>query len=724
MRLLMQRLKSHRVHLYVLRPDGERGMFQSLGSAHGFLPSLWQVLLADATPQPRAREIVGGDSTQWIASDASTSMSRYAQFMSLIARHPSYLRVAGLDRYLQAACDYLEETLAHWRVTDVTAPVLCLDLGRLPPDPVTAQAIDYTSQLQAFRRELAAIMHAGDCERIEALLRFPARRLRFTDWRAWSGMFGLAQFEPHYFSAAFRQPFPECFADHDYDEFGSEAALSHDRYRVRRGACWGVATDLAGQGGFVLQPEWDRILRTGHADSELVWVQRGGRYALASCADGRLLSEVSLDEVHGFQHGVAIVRVGARYGLLDTTGAWRLAPDLDEIHAFAHGLAVARSHDKFGYIDVSGATAIALQFDGADDFNAAGSARITLHGRGGLLRRDGRLALPATFDRIEWSGDFSGWLCERDGTVMLAHANGDRWIDAGWTVMEVLVPDRWIRAWRGECVGLLSWSGELLLPCEFQALALRAVASATPANAQISRSRRWALQKIRAALQAAPVTSRHEIVARRDARLGLFDAQLRLAVPFEFARIEGLEPQVEGELHLNIPDLVRVMSLPGAAAPRVGVWSIAQQRCVVPCIYDYVWICLFDAAGRYGYIVGNRNPKRGYATKGRYRVGLLQADGSVLVPQHYAWIAEPTPLNRDDAMLDIRSTLYHYWSRGASVRACINDKGPRVSLDAGGSEHVATDAEQSPYVDASASSRHDYAVDLIQPHVDQQTDRQ
>ncbi len=725
MRLLMQRLKSHRVHLYLLRPDGERGMFQSLGSAHGFLPSLWQVLLADATPLPAARTIVGGDSTQWIASDADAAVSRYREFMGLVARHPCYLQVAGLDRYLHGARDYLEETIAQWRAAGAAAPRLCLDLACLPPDPVTAQsigytatdytAIDYTAQLRTFRRELESIVQAGDCDRIEALLRFPSRLLRFTDWRAWSGMFGLAQLEPHYFSAAFRQPFPECFADHDYDEFGSEATLGHGRYRLRRGACWGVATDADGLGCFTLQPEWDRILRTGHGnsegnsegnsggDSERVWVERGGRYALASSHDGRLFTEVILDEVHGFRHGVAIVRVGARYGLLDTTGGWRLRPSLDEIHPFANGLAVARSHGKFGYIDLSGATAIAMQFDNADDFNAAGIARVSLNGRCGLLRRDGRMALPLTCDRIEWRMDFSGWLCERAGTVWLTHANGDAWVDdvgvdnvgvdAGWTSMDVLVRDQWIRAWRGERVGLLSWGGDLLLPCDFRALSLRSVASVTPGNAQISRSRRWALQKIRAAMKPAPIMDSRGIVARREGRLGLFDAQLRLTVPFEFSRIEALEPHVEGDLQLSIADLVRVRSMPGAAAPRVGVWSIAQQRCVVPCAYDYVWTCLFDAEGRYGYIVGNRNPKRGCSTQGRYRVGLLRADGSVLVPQRYAWLAESTPLNRDDAVLDIRSTLYHYWSRGEPVRASINEKGPQISLDASGLEHSAADSD-------------------------------
>jgi len=125
------------------------------------------------------------------------------------------------------------------------------------------------------------------------------------------------------------------------------------------------------------------------------------------------------------------------------------------------------------------------------------------------------------------------------------------------------------------------------------------------------------------------------------------------------------------------------MSPPGKAAPRFGMWSLAQRRCIVPCAHDYLWTVLLGVGDDYGFIAGNRNPKRGTGAKGRYRVGILNSDGSVLIPQDYAWIGESTPLNRPDARIDIRNTLYHYWSRGESVRASINEHGPIVGLPPG-----------------------------------------
>jgi hypothetical protein len=125
---------------------------------------------------------------------------------------------------------------------------------------------------------------------------------------------------------------------------------------------------------------------------------------------------------------------------------------------------------------------------------------------------------------------------------------------------------------------------------------------------------------------------------------------------------------------------MRVLSVPGRAAPRIGIWDIERRRCIVPCANDFVWTSLLGIGSAYGFIVGNRNPKRGFSSKGRYRVGVLNAEGSVLVPQDYAWIGESTPLNRDDAITDIRNTLYHYWSRGEPVRASVEEHGPLVGL--------------------------------------------
>lgn len=689
MRPLMLRTNPHRIHLYLLRP-GERGEFQSLGSANGFFPSLWQVLLAEPCgqslpsgwPGSQITDQIGAATGQWLVADARRALSRLEQFTALIVRHPQFHEVAGLGRYLDAAQAFLHDAMTQWESPGADYPVLCIDSARLPVSGHGAPP-DHVAELNAFREQLAQVLRTDDFAAIETLLRFPSRNLRFTDWKAWSGMFGLAQFEPHYFMAAFREPFAEDYADHDYDEFGSDASLGYDCYRFREGAFWGVYREDEDDKITVLDPVWDRIFKTGEGSRSLVWTQRNGRYGLVDLTTATVLRAPDLDEVHGFQDGVAIARVEGKFGLLDAMGQWRLSPCCDEIHAFVNALAVMRLGTKFGYIDATGATVIEPQFDEADDFTTAGVTRVRQGQYCGLVRRDGSIALPLRFASVEWSDALSGWVCKTAHHLLLAHADGGIWIDDGFAAIELLLRGVLLRVRRDESVGLLDWSGATVLPCEFESLTLSDIRAVGTHSAQWkgpqlrpSRGRRVAAE--------SSVEQRRDIVARRDGRVGLLDWRGQMLVPFEFSYIDALEPQVEEAVQLTTPDLVRVVSMPGTAAPRVGVWSIERGRCIVPCQYDFVWSALVAADGTYGFIVAKRNPKRGSSALGRYRVGLLDAHGNALVPLEYAWIAEPTLLNRDDAVKDIRSTLFHNWSRGEPVRAALGENGPLVGLNTAG----------------------------------------
>ena len=674
------RPRSQRLYLYLLRPDGEPGAFQWIASANGFFPSLWRILLADAEPAPHLQRVLLSDTDSWTAVEAFAALARFRSFTALVLRHPSVEKVAGLKRYLAAADRYLEESIASWQVDGAALPCFCVDLSPLPDaDPEIAAPPDHLAELREFREALDRMLRDGDVLAIDAVLGFPQRNLRFEDWKAWSGMFGLAQLEPDYFSAAFRRPFDGDYADHDYDELGSEPALGNGCERFKSDDRWGVRKTGSPE-DMVLPAQWDRVLRTGLPS--LVWIERDARFGLAAIEgenSGRILRAPDLDEVHAFVDGRARVRVGDAMGLLSADGTWQLQPCMDEIHAYAHGRAVIRLHDRFGYMDSAGAVAIEPAFDDADDFSAAGVARVRLGEHCGLIRNDGSFALPLQFTGIEWAEEFGGWKCERDSAWTLAHADGSIWA-AGWDAIEVFVPGKLIRVRHGSLYGLLHWDGTTLLECQFDELLTRDTRGIGPIGAQAKKSpprlQRWR----RGAPARSPVPSTLEVIARRNGLVGLIGSSGEQLIPFEFAYIDALEPHIESDERLITPHLMRVLSVPGKAAPRVGVWDIVQRRCIVPCVYDFVWTTLLGVANSHGFIVGNRTPKRGHGAKGRYRVGLLHADGSVLVPQEYAWIAEVTPLNRDDAMVDLRSTLYHYWSRGEPVRAAVYQNGPTIGL--------------------------------------------
>lgn len=577
-------------------------------------PSAWAILLADAVPVAMDERCSRERILFNVASDMQQGLLRLDRVLDFLRAHPQLDEVAGLERYLSATGKHLAELHAANLPCSLHA---CLEDSNsqdavAPVRPVEAGKI---AELQQFWLQLEQAMQEKNFAAVESLFGFTALGLRFSDWKAWSGVFGFAMFEDHYFHDAFRQPLAMDYEDYDYDDFGSEADLGGGLVRFKSNDAWGVHD---ANGCTVLQPQWDRVLRTSEHECDRVWVKHQERYGLAALAGesaGRLLVVPTLEQVGDFHNGLALACVRSRMGMLDKSGAWRVEPVWDELNAFAQRRAVVKQGGKFGFIDEQGAVVVAPQFDEADDFNASGLTRIRAGELCGLIRADGSLAAPIQYSRLEWTDTFPGWLATRAGTTTLLHADGSAWTEAIWDTIAVAIHGESMRVQRGNHIGLLDWSG------------------------------------------------------------------VRELVPCEFSVVEPLEPHVLAGREIARPDLMRVALVPGETAPRVGVWSLHEQRYLIPCEYDFIWLTSLGDAGS-GFVVANRNAKRGESVKGGYSVGLLRADGSVLIEQAYAWIGEPTALNRPDARKEIRDTLHFEWSQGRPVAAARRKNGPIVWLTA------------------------------------------
>jgi hypothetical protein len=351
----------------------------------------------------------------------------------------------------------------------------------------------------------------------------------------------------------------------------------------------------------------------------------------------------------GSEDRLAIVQVGEHRGFLRADGTWHVQPEWHEVWPYANGAAVVLLHDRFTYIDAHGTRIVDVDLDEADDFTVAGVARVRKGRRWGLLRLDGTFALPLAHLRLEWAEDFGGWLAKADDRCLLARADGTHWIDDAWDSIDVLVPRRLIRVQRGRCVGALTWSGDTALACEYDSLTGREQSASSQAI---------------------------ELFARRDKRMGVVDATGVARVPFEFALVEDLEPQREGELTLNKPEWVRVYSLPANARPQAGVWDLQERRLRVPCRYDVIALTSFGSTDRFGFLVAQKVASSARGDPVRYRVGLLRADGSILVPLAYEWIGDRVALGRSQAIHRVREALHFAWSRGVAVEASRSDGVP------------------------------------------------
>lgn len=305
-----------------------------------------------------------------------------------------------------------------------------------------------------------------------------------------------------------------------------------------------------------------------------------------------------------------------------------------------HGLAVILRNDRYGYTDAHGQDLVPTQFDEADDFSAHGVARVCKQRSYGLLRADGSYALPVEYDQIDWRPELGGWLCRRATAYTLLHADGSSWVSTPWDAIEALVPERLLRVRRGNTVGALLWSGARALACDYTSL--------------VARSAQDSIQ----------------LLARQGERMGLIDSEGRERVPFLFAGIEELAPHIEGAEETP-QRYVRVTSLHERSRPKAGVWDLATARMVVPCEYDFVWSTLLGQAGRCGFLVANRIAYEGTRQADRYRIGVLDSEGRVLIPVTYAWLAVKADLGKAGAFERVREALFWAWSRGQPVQACV-----------------------------------------------------
>ncbi len=95
--------------------------------------------------------------------------------------------------------------------------------------------------------------------------------------------------------------------------------------------------------------------------------------------------------VLGFTEGLAMVIINKtnKYGFIDSTGKWAIAPRFDDALPFSEGLAPVCSRKRYGYIDKNGKFAIEAQYDGSLPF-CQGIARVMIDDKWGYINRSGK----------------------------------------------------------------------------------------------------------------------------------------------------------------------------------------------------------------------------------------------------------------------------------------------------------------------------------------------
>jgi hypothetical protein len=119
--------------------------------------------------------------------------------------------------------------------------------------------------------------------------------------------------------------------------------------------------------------------------------QNYGKYGYVACEDPNYwVIRPYYDDAQPYSGGVAVVRLGNRFGLIDPNGRRVTPMRYGSIAPFSEGLALAYADGAYGYIDRNGDFVIPPRFDEAWSF-ANGRARVKVRGSVYQIDHAGRI---------------------------------------------------------------------------------------------------------------------------------------------------------------------------------------------------------------------------------------------------------------------------------------------------------------------------------------------
>jgi hypothetical protein len=170
---------------------------------------------------------------------------------------------------------------------------------------------------------------------------------------------------------------------------------------------------------------------------------------------GKTVIPPQFDGAYEFSEGLAAVKVGDKYGFIDTAGKIVVPPQFDLVFSFSQDRAAVQVGTKFGFIDRTGLLVITPQFDDVNSFHG-GRAAVKLAGgrnwgsdkklgttstnRYGFIDKNGKYIGPPGLLFVQSDfGNEDGWM----GDVTLVRTADDRIgiMDASGNITPVAAAD-------------------------------------------------------------------------------------------------------------------------------------------------------------------------------------------------------------------------------------------------------------------------------------------
>jgi len=125
--------------------------------------------------------------------------------------------------------------------------------------------------------------------------------------------------------------------------------------------------------------------------------EESGKWGFKDRRTGKVAIKPQFDDALSFSEGFAAVKVGAKWGFIDTTGEVVIRPQFDDAWEFSEGFAAVQVGEKWGFIDTTGEVVIRPQFDSIWPFSE-GFARVKVGEKWGFIDTTGKVVIRPQFD--------------------------------------------------------------------------------------------------------------------------------------------------------------------------------------------------------------------------------------------------------------------------------------------------------------------------------------
>jgi len=181
-------------------------------------------------------------------------------------------------------------------------------------------------------------------------------------------------------------------------------------------------------------------------------------------SDGKLAIRFLFDQAHDFSENLAAVSLSGKYGYIDKAGTMVLDLAYEDAGNFVEGLAPAKINGKYGFVNKRGNWIIEPEYEYADLFSE-GLARVVISGKVGFINTQGDLVIPAKYE--EANNFLNGVTSVKEnGLIGYLNTSGTQIIAPKYLISGYAV-DGLIRFNTSDSVGFMDKNGAVKIPARY-----------------------------------------------------------------------------------------------------------------------------------------------------------------------------------------------------------------------------------------------------------------